>query len=95
MYLHVFLFKWKPEATEALRARAAKDIAALQGQIPGLLEAHVGQNESPRANGHSFGGVMMFESREAFQAYVPHPVHAALGSWLMPLIEPTEMDFPA
>ena len=95
MYLHVFLFQWKPEATDALKARAADEIRALQGGIPGLLQTYVGQNESPRGNGHEFGGVMIFENRQAFQAYVPHPQHAALVSWLMPLIEPTELDFPA
>ena len=95
MYLHVFLFKWNPDVSHEQIDRAISEIRALQGQIPGLLETHVGQNESPMARGHSFGGVMRFSDRAAFQAYVPHPVHQALVSWLMPLIAPTELDFEA
>ena len=33
---HVFAFQWKPETTDAEKTRAAKDIAAFQGNIPGL-----------------------------------------------------------
>ena len=95
MYIHVFLFKWNPEVTQAQIERATTEIRSFQGQIPGLLETHVGVNESPQAKGHAFGGVMRFADRAAFQAYVPHPVHQALVSWLMPLIEPTELDFEA
>ncbi len=87
------MFKWLPAASESLQARAATEIAALQGQIPGLIATHVGRNESPQAREHDFGGVMTFESRDAFKAYVTHPVHVALVDWLMPLIEPTELDF--
>ena len=46
---HVFAFQWKPDASEAQKAKAAQDIAAFQGQIPGLLETHVGvRGSSPR-----------------------------------------------
>jgi len=33
--------------------RAAVEIQALQGQIPGLLEVYVGRNESPRSQGYA------------------------------------------
>ena len=36
---------------------------------------------------------MKFADRAAFEAYGPHPVHQKLLSWLMPLIEPVELDF--
>lgn len=38
---------------------------------------------------------MKFESREALEAYSPHPIHQELLAWLMPLIEPLEVDFEA
>jgi hypothetical protein len=93
MYFHVFGFKWKPEATEALRARAAEAILEFRREIPGLLEVAVGPNDSPRGMGYAFVGVMRFTEKAAFEAYVGHPTHVALLQWLVPLIEPVELDF--
>jgi hypothetical protein len=39
------------------------------------------------------GGVMKFADAGACEAYGAHPVHQKLLSWLMPLIEPIEVDF--
>lgn len=75
--------------------RAAGEIQNLQGQIPGLLETYVGRNESPRSQGYAFGGVMKFMDKASFDAYGPHPAHQKLLVWLMPLIEPLELDFEA
>jgi hypothetical protein len=95
VYFHIFGFKWKPEATEALKARATADIQAFRGKIPGLLEAHVGQNQSPHGQGYTFAGVMRFTGKAACDAYMVHPQHLALLQWLKPLIEPVELDFLA
>ena len=92
---HVFAFQWKPEATDAQKARAAHDIAAFQGQIPGLLDTHVGENISPRGKGYTFVGIMRFTDRAALDAYTHHPMHLALLAWLMPLIDAIELDLPA
>lgn len=94
-FFHVFLFRWKPNASEAMKQKAAKDIAAFEGQVPGLLETHVGQNSSPHAFGYTFGGIMRFQDRSAFEAYQHHPLHQALLKWLVPLIDPVELDIPA
>jgi hypothetical protein len=93
MYIHTFALKWKAEATEEQKQRATEEILALQGRIPGLLETHVGKNDSPRGNGHRFGGVMLFRDKPAFDSYFTHPLHEQLIAWLMPLIDPTELDF--
>jgi hypothetical protein len=92
---HVFVFQWKPEATQAQKDRAAKDIAAFQGQIPGLLETHVGPNISPRGKTYTFGGIMRFKDQASLVAYVQHPMHQALLAWLVPLIDAIELDLPA
>ena len=94
MYIHCFAFRWKPGVTDAQVERAASDIRAMQGHIPGLLETHVGRNESPRSQGYAFGGVMKFSDKASFEAYGINPIHKKLLSWLMPLIEPVELDFP-
>jgi Stress responsive A/B Barrel Domain len=93
MYIHCFVFRWKPDVTDEQIERVAQEIRGLQGQIPGLLESYVGRNDSPRGRGYSFGGVMKFAEKASFEAYGPHPVHQKLLDWLMPLIEPLELDF--
>jgi hypothetical protein len=92
---HVFVFQWKPEVSQAEKDRAAKDIAAFQGQIPGLLETHVGPNISPRGKTYTFGGIMRFKDQASLDAYVQHPMHKALLVWLVPLIDAIELDLPA
>jgi Stress responsive A/B Barrel Domain len=95
MYIHAFAFRWRSGVTEDQKQRVISEIRQLQGQIPGLLETYVGKNISPRGQGYELGGVMKFAHRESLDAYGPHPVHQALVSWLMPLIEPLEVDFAA
>jgi Stress responsive A/B Barrel Domain len=92
---HVFAFQWKPGTSDAQKDRAAKEIAAFQGTIPGLLQTHVGPNISPRGKGYTFGGIMLFKDQAALDAYVQHPAHQALLKWLVPLIDAIELDLRA
>lgn len=89
---HVFAFHWKPDVTEAQKERAAKEITALQGQIPGLLQTLVGPNISPRGKGYTFGGIMQFKDKASLDAYPQQPAHQALLVWLVPLIDAIELD---
>ena len=93
MYIHMFAFRWKPGVTEEQKLRVTAEIRRLQGKIPGLVETVVGVNTSPRGQGYEFGGVMKFADKASLDSYGPHPVHQELVSWLMPLIEPIEVDF--
>jgi hypothetical protein len=95
MFIHIFGFRWKLEATEADKARAEKEILAFRGVIPGLIEAYVGPNLSPRGQGFAFAGMMKFTDKAACDAYAIHPAHQALLAWLVPLIDPVELDFEA
>ena len=95
MLIHIFMFRWKPEASEDQKNRASSEIRKLQGQIPGWLETYVGRNLSPRGQDYKFGGVMKFPDKAAFDSYNSHPAHQRLLSWLMLLIEPLEIDFEA
>jgi hypothetical protein len=95
MVVHTFAFRWKMGVGEDQKARAIAEIRGLQGQIPGLLETWVGVNFSPRSQGYELGGVMKFAGTSALEAYGEHPVHQKLLQWLMPLIDPVEVDFEA
>lgn len=92
---HIFAFQWKPQATDAQKEKATRDIRAFQGVIPGLLQTHVGPNISPRGKGYTFGGIMQFTNQAALDAYVKHPAHQALLAWLVPLIDAIELDLQA
>lgn len=92
---HVFVFQWKPGTSDAQKDRVAKEIAAFQGTIPGLLQTHAGPNMSPRGKGYTFGGIMLFKDKAALDAYVQHPAHQALLKWLVPLIDAIELDLRA
>ena len=92
---HVFAFQWKLDTTEAQKDKAAREIAAFQGQIPGLLQTHVGPNISPRGKGYTFGGIMQFKDKAALDAYIENPAHQALLAWLVPLIDAIELDLRA
>jgi len=93
MIIHTFAFRWRPGVTPDRKQHVMVAIRRLQGQIPGLLETWVGRNISPRSQGYELGGVMKFNDRAALEAYGSHPVHQELLSWLLPLIEPVEVDF--
>jgi hypothetical protein len=93
MYFHIFGFRWKPGVTEQQKGEVAAAILAFQGPIDGLLEVHVGPNDSPRGQGYEFAGVMRFTDKAAVDAYTVHPQHEALLKWLLPLIEAVELDF--
>ncbi|MGC1463991.1 MAG: Dabb family protein [Terracidiphilus sp.] len=95
MFVHIFGFKWKTEATEADKARAEKEIRAFRGVIPGLIEVCVGANVSKRGQGYTFAGMMKFVDKEAVDFYLIHPAHMALLRWLAPLIDAVELDFEA
>ncbi|MFM6932218.1 MAG: Dabb family protein [Novosphingobium sp.] len=92
MYVHIFLFRWKPEATTADHARAASEIEAFGGAVPGLLEVTVGSNLAANNGGYSFGGCLKFTNAAACEAYVSHPLHVGLLEWLLPLIDAVELD---
>ena len=93
MYIHMFAFRFKPGVKEEQKERIVTAIRKLQEEIPEVLETWVGMNESPRGQRYELGGVMKFANKAACDAYGAHPVHQKLLSWLMPLIEPIEVDF--
>ena len=91
--VHVFVFQWKPGTTEDQIEKARQAIAAFQGVIPGLVSVRVGKNLAERnTKGYTFGGVMEFADEATYKAYPGHPAHQALLKWLIPLVDPVELD---
>ncbi|MDO7836625.1 Dabb family protein [Sphingobium sp. HBC34] len=93
MFVHIFTFRWKDEATPADKQRAEAAIRRFDGQIDGLVSLMLGENQSSKSAQFTMTGIMMFASHDAFERYVDHPLHAALLEWLVPLIDAFELDF--
>ena len=90
MFIHIFSFRWKQGVTERQKQRVFDEVNALKDSIPGILDSAAGFNTSTRGQGYEFGGIMKFPDRAAYNA---HPVHQQLLTWLLPLIDPMELDF--
>jgi hypothetical protein len=95
MYIHIFAFRFRAGVTKEQKKRVVAEIQKLRSEIPQVQESWVGMNDSPRGQGYELGGVMKFADKAACEAYGAHPVHQKLLGWLMPLVEPIEVDFNA
>jgi len=81
---HVVLFAFR-EDVPADRIRAIEEaFAALQDQIPGIVDVEWGTNESPEGldQGFTHCFVVTFDDAAARDAYLPHPAHVAFGALL-------------
>jgi hypothetical protein len=93
MYIHMFAFRFKNGVTGDQKNNCVTEIRKLKDEIKEVQESWVGLNISPRGQGYELGGSMKFADAAAFEGYNSHPVHQKLLSWLVPLIEPIEVDF--
>jgi hypothetical protein len=94
MFIHMFAFRFKTGVTDPQKQRVLTEIRQLKAAISEVQESWVGFNVSPRGQGYEFGGAMKFADAAACDRYNNHPVHQKLLTWLVPLIEPIEVDFP-
>ncbi|HET9624156.1 MAG TPA: Dabb family protein [Kofleriaceae bacterium] len=77
MVRHILLLKQRADATAADIEASRAGLAALVGQIHGLIDFHWGTNFAPaeRAGGFTHGFSMDFTDRASLDAYGPHPTH--------------------
>jgi len=82
---HLVLFKPSADATNEQQRAVVEHLLALKDVVPGILSATGGINFSERSAGYGIGIVMRFESREALDAYIPHPAHrSAVETYVRP-----------
>src|SRR5580698_3517084 len=93
MYIHMFAFRFKSGVTSEQKNHCVTEIRKLKDEIKEVQESWVGLNISPRGQGYELGGSMKFADAAAFERYNAHPVHQKLLGWLIPLIDPIEVDF--
>jgi len=90
MLRHVLLLKPKSDSSAEHIEAARSALAALVGQIPGLLSFHWGQNLAPaeRQHGYAYGFSMDFVDRASLAAYTPHPAHVEAAGLVRAAFEP-------
>ncbi len=86
---HIVLVRVRPDVPADDIQRAFDALAALQGQIPGLLSFSAGPNNSPegRAEGYTHGFVMDFADAAARDVYLPDPRHKEAAAGLRAIRE--------
>ena len=86
---HIVLFKFKATTTETQIEDAFHNLTGLKDLIAGLAEFIGGPYSSPEGlnQGYTHGFLMTFDSREARDAYLPHPEHERVKSQIAPLVE--------
>ena len=79
--VHVVLVKWRDDVPASAREEIARDARAMADAIPGILALEEGPSVSPEGleQGFEWGLIVTFESPEARDGYLPHPVHTVVG----------------
>ncbi len=95
MVFHTFHLRFKTDTTPDQIEAILTTIRGFQGQVPGLLETHIGANFSKHSNGFTHGATMKFTDRASLDAYLaPSPLHGELLARAAPLVDALqEVDF--
>lgn len=89
MIRHCVFVKFRTDVSAAERADIYAGLAALVGQIDGLLRADFGPNISPEgmAKGFNDGFIMDLADADARDRYLVDPAHKAAGARLVAALE--------
>lgn len=90
MIRHIVLLRFRPDVSEEVRARLMHDLSALRGRMPGIRRFTPYRNASTEErvmHGFLDGFVIDFDDVAARDAYVPHPLHRAVGERLVAACE--------
>jgi Stress responsive A/B Barrel Domain len=79
--LHVVLVQWRDDLAEDARRQVSASARHMVGRIPGIVRLDEGPSVSPEGleQGYDWGLVLTFDSEEARDGYIPHPVHRVLA----------------
>ncbi|MBK8801092.1 MAG: Dabb family protein [Fibrobacteres bacterium] len=82
MVRHILLLAPNPDTTPSQIEQIREELAALVGQIPGLLDFNWGVNFAApeRRGGFDYGFTMDLVDRQALVAYAPHPAHQTVAA---------------
>ena len=86
---HYGCFEFTDGTTEEQIAACFTAMDSMVGRIPGLLDFHFGPYNSPEGLNDDFthGFIMTFESPQARDSYLPHPVHEEVKDIVVPKLK--------
>ncbi len=89
MTRHIGMFEFKEGTTQNQIDECFTALTGMIGKIPGLLGMEHGPYDSSEGlnDGFTHGFIMTFESPEAREEYLPHPVHEAVKDIVVPRLE--------
>ena len=89
MIRHCVFVRFRADVPADERRAIYGDLAALVGQVDGLISADFGPNVSPEGLGKGFndGFIMDLADEAARDRYLVHPAHQAAGARLVAALE--------
>jgi heme-degrading monooxygenase HmoA len=83
------MFQFKEGITDIQIEECFSTMKGMIGKIPGFLEMEYGPYNSTEGlnDGYTHGFIMTFESLEAREAYLPHPIHEDVKDLVIPRLE--------
>lgn len=89
MTRHFGMFQFKEGINDAQIDECFSAMKEMIGKIPGFLDMEYGPYDSTEGlnDGYTHGFIMTFESPEAREAYLPHPIHEDVKDLVIPRLE--------
>lgn len=89
MVRHFGVFKFFEEVSESEIKQCFEEMNSMLGKIPGLISIEHGsyQSDEGLSDGFTHGFIMTFDSFEARDSYLPHPIHESVKDVVVPKLE--------
>ncbi|MDF1756590.1 MAG: Tm-1-like ATP-binding domain-containing protein [Verrucomicrobiales bacterium] len=86
---HYGCFQFKEGTSESQISECFAAMGDMVGKIPGLLDFNYGPYDSAEGlnDGYTHGFIMTFESPQARDEYLPHPIHEAVKDIVVPHLD--------
>jgi hypothetical protein len=86
MIRHVALFRWKPEASEEQKSRAAAEVDKLPSLVPSVLGFAAGADIGVNEGNFEFAVTADFEDERGYLAYRDDPGHREIvARYIVPI----------
>ncbi|MEN7972976.1 MAG: Dabb family protein, partial [Verrucomicrobiota bacterium] len=86
MIKHIVMWKFKDEVAEADKLEMKRQLEALKGVVPTLVDIEVGMDFSNKEASQDMVLYSEFQSMEDLQAYAGHPEHLKVVEFVKPLV---------
>ena len=87
MIKHIVMWKFTDETTEADKLEMKRQLEALKGVVPSLLDIEIGLNFSPCAPAKDMVLMTEFQTLEDLKAYASHPEHQKVVAFVKPFVD--------